>query len=418
MQYQEKPSSPEPSPVLKGKKAAIVVFSFFPSDPRPARAAFALAEAGMKVDYFCLARPGQALSETVSGVNVTRFKLDKKRGNKLYYIFQYLVFLIASFFFVSKRSGYDLVHVHNMPDFLVFSAFLAKLRGARVVLDLHDPSPEVFITKFGPKSPLVRFLYFFEKLSIGFSDLVLTPNKAFERLFLARNKNRRVAVIMNAPSEKIFPLRSPIVRKESAERPFVLMYHGTLVERHGLHLALEAFDSLEASIPNLRFHLYGAETEYLTEEILPLIKRLGLEKRVLYFGEKSLDEIALAIAGSDLGIIPNLKTVFTEINFPTRIFEYLALGKPVVVPSTEGIRDYFDEGNMFFFEAGYAESLADRIKEIYRSPEETYYQVVRGQEVYARSLWTGEKARFIREISALLTPPPYDIKEFVPSTPK
>lgn len=415
MQYQEKSPSP-----LKGKKAAVVVFSFFPNDPRPARAAFALAEAGMKVDYFCLARPGQALSETVSGVNVTRFKLDKKRGNKLYYIFQYLVFLIASFIWVSKRSGYDLVHVHNMPDFLVFSALLPKLRGAKVVLDLHDPMPEVFITKFGPRHPLVRLLYFFEKLSIGFADLVLTPNKAFERLFLSRNKNRKIAVVMNAPTEKIFPLRLPSLRKKSGadERPFVLMFHGTLVERHGLHLAIEAVDFLLNSIPNLRFHLYGAETDYLTEEILPLINRLGIGDKVIYFGEKSLDKIALAIGESDLGIIPNLKTPFTEINFPTRIFEYLACGKPVIVPSTEGIRDYFDENNMFFFEAGEVDSLEARIKEVYRSPEESARIVARGQEVYAECTWTGQKAAFIKEISALLTPPPYDIKEFVPSTPK
>jgi glycosyltransferase involved in cell wall biosynthesis len=143
------------------------------------------------------------------------------------------------------------------------------------------------------------------------------------------------------------------------------MYHGTLVERHGLHIAIEAVTSLLDTIPNLRFHLYGAETEYLTNEILPLIKRLGIEDKVVYYGEKSLVEIQKAISESDLGIVPNLKTPFTEINFPTRIFEYLATGKPVIVPTTEGIRDYFDDDNMFFFQAGEVESLEAAIKRVH-----------------------------------------------------
>jgi glycosyltransferase involved in cell wall biosynthesis len=392
-------------PVLRGKKAAAVVFSYFPSDPRVARAAFALAEAGMEVDLFCLARPGQPSQETLAGVNVTRYALDKRRGSKLYYIYQYLVFLIASFGWVSKRSGYDLVHVHNMPDILVFSALIAKLRGARVVLDLHDPMPEVFVAKFGAGHPLVRLLRFFERLSIGFSDLVLTPNKAFERLFVTRNgTRRRIAVVMNAPSEKIFPLQPPALRAKNSPRPFVLMFHGTLVERHGLHLALEAIAQLKPEIPNLEFRLYGAATEYLTGTILPLIKQLGLQKQVQYVGEKSLDDIAVAIGKSDLGLIPNLKTTFTEINFPTRIFEYLACGKPVIVPTTEGIRDYFNDENMLFFESGNVESLKDRIRWVVASPEGSAVIVARGQEVYVQYEWLGQKAAFLKEVAALLTP--------------
>ncbi len=43
----------------------------------------------------------------------------------------------------------------------------------------------------------------------------------------------------------------------------------------------------------------------------------------------------------DIGVIPNRRSVFTELNMPTRIFEYLSQGKPVIAPGTPGILDYF-----------------------------------------------------------------------------
>jgi len=398
----QKESSTQTASVLHGKRAAVVVFSYFPSDPRPAREAYALFRAGMKVDYFCLARDDQPLSETLSGVNVTRFRLDKRRGSKLRYIYQYLRFLVAAFLWLTKRSGYDLIHVHNMPDFLVFAALIAKLRGAKIVLDLHDPSPEVFITKFGSGSPLIRLLLLSEKLSIRFSNLVLTPNRAFERLFRTRNPGRKIAVVMNAPLERIFPLRAPALRETNAERPFTLMYHGTLVERHGLHLALEAVASLRSYIPNLHFHLYGASTDYLTQTIFPLILKLDLKNQVRYYGELSLDEIVKRIEECDLGVIPNLRTVFTEINFPTRIFEYLACGKPVIVPDTEGIQDYFTKDEILFFKPGSIDDLTIKILYIAEHPREAAALAARGQAVYERYRWSGQEAKFIAEMSGLL----------------
>jgi glycosyltransferase involved in cell wall biosynthesis len=355
----------------------------------------------MEVDLFCLARDAQPAHETLSGVNVTRFRRDKRRSSKLYYIYQYLLFLGASFLWLTKRSGYALVHVHNMPDFLVFAAIIAKLRGAKIVLDLHDPMPEVFITKFGPGSRLISLLRLSEKLSIRFSNLVLTPNKAFERLFKSRNAGRRIAVVMNAPLEQIFPLRPPVVREAGAERLFTLMYHGTLVERHGLHLAIKAVAYIGAKIPNLRFYLYGAPTPYLTETIFPLIQGLGLKNQVRYFGELSLDEIVKRIGESDLGVIPNLKTPFTEINFPTRIFEYLACGKPVIAPDTEGIRDYFTDREIFFFTPGNITDLANKIQFVAEHPSESAALAARGQAIYARHRWTGEEAKLIDEVSGL-----------------
>jgi glycosyltransferase involved in cell wall biosynthesis len=105
------------------------------------------------------------------------------------------------------RRRYDLVHVHNMPDVLVFSALVPKLFGAKIILDLNDPMPELMMTIFRLREEtlLVRLLKKFEAWSILFADAVLTTNEAFRKLFVSRScPAQRIEVIMNSPDEEIF----------------------------------------------------------------------------------------------------------------------------------------------------------------------------------------------------------------------
>src|SRR5271165_1469562 len=130
---------------LREKRAAVIVFAYYPSDVRVMRAAEAMSRAGIDVDLLCIQQfPDEPRREHIAGVKVFRTAVRKRRSGKLAYTSQYLAFLVLSFLWLSWRQltrRYDVVHVHNMPDFLVFSAAFAKILGARVVLDLHDPTP-------------------------------------------------------------------------------------------------------------------------------------------------------------------------------------------------------------------------------------------------------------------------------------
>jgi glycosyltransferase involved in cell wall biosynthesis len=397
---------------MRGKRAAVIVFAYYPSDVRVMRAAQAMFRAGMNVDLLCLQQfPDEPRREHIDGVEVYRIALKKRRAGKLAYASQYLAFLILSFLWLSRHRlthRYDVVHVHNMPDFLVFCAGFAKVLGARVVLDLHDPTPEVFTSVYGlaPGHWLVRLLRCTEKVSVWFADFVLTPNIAFRNLFVDRGcPSGKIDIIMNSPLEEVFPLTEP-TREADAVRSrrarFVVMFHGTLVERHGLHTAIEAVAQLRRRIPGLRFHIYGEETAYLREQVLPLVAKLGLQDRFEYFGEQPQNVIARAVSDCDLGVVPNLRTVFTEMNLPTRIFEYLAFGKPVIVPDTQGIRDYFDADKMLFFKPGEVDSLRSQIQWVFDNPKQARTIVLAGQEVYRRHLWKEEERRFIDLILRLV----------------
>jgi glycosyltransferase involved in cell wall biosynthesis len=393
---------------LKGKSAAVVLYSYYAFDPRPRREAEALRQAGMEIDVICLRQDGEPRYEQINGINVFRIPLKRRRAGKMTYVFQYFGFLFSSFFLLlawSFKKRYQLVHIHNMPDFLVFSGLVPKLRGAKIILDLHDPMPELMMTIFGlqEKSAGVRLLKFLEKVSIQFADQVLTVNAACQKIFTSRScAPKKIQVLMNAPDERIFKFRNgeDDLGRNGAKN-FVIMFHGSIVERNGLDLAVEALRIVRKTIPVAELQIYGATSPFL-DSVMESVRKNGLSDAVHYFGPKSLEDIAGAIHGCDVGVIPNRISAFTEINTPTRIFEYLALGKPVITPLARGITDYFGNQDLVFFELGNADDLAKKLEYVYSHPDEVQKTVKRGQAIYLAHSWSRERESFMNRVGELL----------------
>ncbi len=403
------PATNPPTP-LKGKRVAVLLYSCYPSDPRPRRAAEAMIQEGMLVELICLSESKEEPARSVeNGVAVTRIPLRRTRRGKIAYIVQYSLFISISFLLLSFRAlrrRFDLVHVHNMPDVLVFSAAVAKLLGAKVVLDLHDPMPELMMSiyQLREESLSVRILKLLERWSIRSADLVLTPNVAFRELFISRScPPSKIEIVMNSPQTEIFdPAKYPSKRDSASggTKPFVVMFHGFIAERQGLHIAVDAVALLRDRIPSLQFHIFGKNNPFM-EKISERIRDLHLESVIRFHGFQPHNVIAEALANSDVVLIPNLRNPFTELNMPTRIFETLAMGKTVIAPNTRGVRDYFDNTQLSFFEPGNVADLSRAILEAYENPSVCRERLDRAMAVYHRHLWPQERATFIGAVSRL-----------------
>ncbi|HET9285399.1 MAG TPA: glycosyltransferase family 4 protein [Candidatus Angelobacter sp.] len=394
---------------LRGKRAAIVVLSSYPADPRPRRSADALVRQGMQVDYICAADGKSPRREKINGLNVFRVPIQHRRGGKFGYAWEYSAFTLASAAILAARSlrhRYDLVFINNMPDVLVASALLSKMFGAKVILDLHDPMPELMMAIFrkDSESKSVRFLKFLEKWSVARADHLLVPDAACHRALAARTRaDEKISVIMNSPDESLFSFVPARARPLHGNKPFVAMYHGTLVERNGLQIAIDALARLRDRLPTAQLHIYGKATPFL-ERVMQSVRERALQNNVLHLGEKSLEQIAAAIDACDIGIVPNPRNAFTELNMPTRIFEYLARGKPVIAARTAGIQDYFNEESLLFFEAGSPDDLAKKIEFAVSSPMEVLAITGRGQQVYQTHTWKQESQALVRVVQKLLEP--------------
>ena len=404
------PPLPSRSSYLRGKRVAMVMFSSYPADPRPRRAVDTLLREGMSVDLICLGDEKAPKREVLNELEILRVPIKPSRGGKFSYAYEYSTFILISTSILARRSlkrRYDLVYIHNMPDILVLSAMVPKALGAKVILDQHDPMPELMMTIFGldETSLSVRLLSWFEKWSIARADLVITVNIACKRIFGSRScPPEKIGVVMNSPDGEIFPF-CPAASFASSSRapsePFVMMYHGSLVERNGLDLAVDALSRVRRAVPSAELRIYGRKTPFL-ERVMGEARNMGLHDCAHYLGPKSLEELVREIEDCDVGIVPNPRNAFTEINTPTRIFEYLALGKPVIAPRTAGIQDYFSDESLLFFEPGNSQDLARRIEYVFSHPAEVIEIVKRGQEVYQEHSWRTERPRLAGLVAGLL----------------
>jgi glycosyltransferase involved in cell wall biosynthesis len=404
------PSIATKSLPLQGKRVAMVMFSHYPGDPRPRRVVDALVSEGMQVDLICLGDEKAPRHEIQGGVDVLRIPIERRRAGKLSYAYQYSAFILISLLVFALRSftrRYKLAYVHNMPDILVLSVLIPKAFGAKVILDLHDPMPELMTTIFSldKGSRSVRLISRIEKWSMARADAVLTVNIACKRIFSSRScRAEKIGVVMNAPDGEIFPFREPdsqaSANKARGDR-FVIMYHGSLVERNGLDLAVQALARVRETIPTAELRVYGPNSPFL-ERVMGMARDKGLQEAVRYLGPRRLEELVSEIEGCDVGVIPNQRNSFTEINTPTRIFEYLALGKAVIAPSTPGIQDYFSKESLVFFESGNAEDLAKSIEYVFAHPAEVTEIVRRGQGVYLEHTWERERQTLLGRVSEIL----------------
>jgi glycosyltransferase involved in cell wall biosynthesis len=276
-----------------------------------------------------------------------------------------------------------------MPNFIVYTSIIPKLFGAKVILDLHDPSPEIFLSlsEKGYDSLMYKIALFEEKISIWFADHIITTNIAFRELFISRGcKENKISIVMNSPQTSIFnDVKIATTEKNKTPQKFRIMYNGTIIKRHGLDILVDAVYLLKDKITNIELNIYG-DGEFLTE-VMTKVKSLKISDFIKYRGSFLVDIIAEEIPKMDIGVIPNRLNVFTNLNFPIRVFEFIHFKKPIVVPQTKGIGDYFDEDSIFYFQPEIVNDLAEVILAIYNKSLDVEDIINNGYKVYQNNTW-------------------------------
>jgi len=348
----------------------MLAYTFYDFDNRVRRYAETLVKRGDQVDVIALKRQGQCPSDMVEGVKVFRIqKRMKNEKNNITYLFRLLIFLFKSFILLSYKhckKPYDLVHVHSVPDFEVFAALIPKIFGAKVILDIHDIVPEFYESKFSSnkKSLIFKSLVFVEKASISFSNHVIISNHIWYKTLISRSVNEnKCTTIMNYPDDSKFYERD-LIRKG---KKFIILYPGTLNWHQGLDIAVKAFALLKDRAPLAEFHIYGRGPA--KHDLILLINELGLENRVFLKDSVPINEIAVIMANSDLGIIPKRNDCFGGEAFSTKTLEFMSLGVPIIVSKTKIDQYYFNDSVVKFFEPENVEDLASAMLEMIKNRE-------------------------------------------------
>src|SRR5258708_11222027 len=129
-------------------RVCMLAYSFYEIDTRIMQYATALAERGDTVDVLALRREGGLDFEVFNGVNVYRIQCRKMNERGWFdYLFRTLRFLFIYTFVLAKRhisKPYQVIHIHSVPDFLVFAALVTKISGARVILAIYVILPALY----------------------------------------------------------------------------------------------------------------------------------------------------------------------------------------------------------------------------------------------------------------------------------
>jgi glycosyltransferase involved in cell wall biosynthesis len=349
----------------------MAAYTNYRRDPRVKREAEALVEVGNRVVFLARRQPGEPDREVISGVDVVKVPgLHRKPRSFAEYMLDYCLFFVSLFLHVSTRPlRYDLIHVNNMPDFLVFAAVVPRLAGRPVIHDVHDLMPELYAEKFGSGEGhwLLGALRLQERWAGRFASVVLTVEERLKEILANRGiPPDKIHVLMNLPDERIFSLRPPQPPK-GADAPFVIVYHGTLARRLGLDVAMQAAARARQSIERVELRIIGAGEE--RARLLALRDSLGLHDVVTFSeGFVPVEEIPGRISDADVGLVPLRISDGTDIMLPTKLLEYVSLGIPCIAPRTGTIARYFDDRMLAFFEAENVDDLARVIIELHQDP--------------------------------------------------
>lgn len=379
------------------------VYSFYEYDNRVMRYAETLSKLGNEVEIFSL-RPGNLPKEEyLDNIKVHRLQLRQfKERTSLGYMIRLLSFFLRSFYYVTKanmKKKFDLLHVHSIPDFEVFSTACAKFNGSKVILDIHDLVPELYLSKFNKskKNLIYKALLFLEKKSCQYADHIIVPNHLwYEKLVSRSAPKEKCSVIMNFPDESIFFPR----RKERKDDRFIMLYPGTLSYHQGLDIAIKAFVEVIKRYPFAEFHIYGEGTE--KNYIKNLVKEYRAEDKIIIKDLVSIKEIPKIIAEADIGIVPKRDDEFAGEAFSTKILEFMSMGIPVVVAATKIDRYYFDESVVKFFKPGDIEDLKKAIIELIENKDQRRMLSENALKFVNKYRWNVNKKLYLEIIKNLI----------------
>jgi glycosyltransferase involved in cell wall biosynthesis len=355
------------------KRICMIAYSEYFSDSRIRREAETLAANGWDVSVLMLPQSKRAKPEVLNNVRAMGVNMRKYRGYGLTsYFISYINFFLHSLVTCSMltlKGQVDIIHVHNMPDFLVFAAILPRILGRKIILDIHDSMLETYAGKFGKLPKWLYWLLFLEeKISAAFVHRIICVNHVQIRPLLQRGiPEKKITVLMNVPDHKIFNLT---VRADPSADPehYNIVYHGTLDRALGIDLALHAVNRIRKDIPSVRFYIIGKGKDQ--EAFAALIKDLHLESNVsLQTKLFQVQEMPKVLHTMHIGLISNRNNGATRYMLPVKLLEYVSLGIPAVAPALDPIRYYFDETMVSYYEPENLDDMVRAIRNLCNNPK-------------------------------------------------
>jgi glycosyltransferase involved in cell wall biosynthesis len=214
-----------------------------------------------------------------------------------------------------------------------------------------------------------------------------------------RARSRRGARIVKIP----ILVDTTAFAVDSGQRPIdgrYIAYSGMLNEaKDGVLTLMQAFRTIGTEWPELRLVLIG---DSYTASQIPTFRahaeRLGIAQRVVFTGLLPRDAIPAHLIHAEVLALARPASRQAEAGFPTKLGEYLATGRPVVMTSVGEVGAYLSDGeNVFLSPPDDVDAFADRLRFVLSHPDLAAEVGRRGREAAQRHFSYEENARALSE---------------------
>jgi glycosyltransferase involved in cell wall biosynthesis len=352
----------------------IVENNGYPFDVRVRGEAESLVEAGYHVTVLCPSKSIRPFNEVINGVKVCRFPTPPQGRGITGYLWEFsygtLILLIYTIYLM-LREGFDVLHAYNPPDTVFLIGILAKITRKKFVYDHRDPSPELFISKFGKQGGTVhRILIWMERMCCRLADLVIAPNEFCRQVEMSRHgiSSEKIIVVHNAPRLHRFTsvAPDPVLRARSST---ILGYVGVMNSQDGIDYLFRSLHHLKYTLDRTDFFtvLIGPTDDL--EGLQSLAESLEIEDHIQFTGHIPFgDNLLRVITAADICVEPAPSNPINNISTMTKLSEYMALRKPIVAYDLPGNHFLADTAALYARPNDEAE-FAQQIARLMDSPD-------------------------------------------------
>ncbi|MEM6644786.1 MAG: glycosyltransferase family 4 protein [Bacteroidota bacterium] len=363
----------------------------FPPDARVENEARTLQQAGFEVTVLAIAPDDRPATDMLEGVRIIRARISAWQRNKMRGLsgtFPFLEwYLVREIGKIYADWPFDALHMH---DLYLFGGGLKAGRSldVPVVGDLHENWVEALKHyAWSTRAPgkwvvsIPRWQRLEHAWVNAVDGLVVVIEEAAVRNEALGVPTERIHVVPNTIQLADFDgfVEEPDLIHRLQQRPTIL-YTGGMDIHRGLASVIDAMPDVIAKHPEAQLVLVG--NGRVKPELEAQAQRLGvLNTHVLFEGWQPQARLKSYMLGSQVCLVPHLKTVHTDNTIPHKLFHYMYFARPVVVSNCDPLKRIVDETQAGrVYPAGESAPLASALIELLGAADERDAMGQRGRE--------------------------------------
>ncbi|HUN55806.1 MAG TPA: glycosyltransferase [Smithella sp.] len=250
---------------------------------------------------------------------------------------------------VKNRKRFDWIMTE--PTSALFLTPLAMLRPLipsipKIVLDVRTQPVEVpdnwrgYITR-------KKFSMTIKAAARRFNGLLAITDEMAKYLKRITGIHMPVGIWTSGVNLELFKPDKPYERIPGIDGRFVIMYHGVFTPTRGLDMIILAIDKIRREYPEVLMFFLGDGS--MREKMEAMVRERGLDNHVVICGPVPNHEIPRYLHSAHIGILAFPDHEWWSVQSPLKLFEYLAMSKPVIISDIPMNRNVVGNRNIAFY---------------------------------------------------------------------